>query len=169
MLEFVKRYLDALEFDFVKWRYMAAAFSGLLMLASWGVFIGIGPNWGIDFTGGTEIHIKFEEATDIGAVRSALRAMDLSDDAVMVQQACDGRPPRPSDEDRRKDAHARAQSCGNSLRSGNECMRSKHTPVSSWVHTIHHARHFDADAGRSPLRAEWVAAAADGPRQSGPC
>ncbi len=88
MLEFVKRYLDALEFDFVRYRYRAAVFSGLLMLASWAVFVIIGPNWGIDFTGGTEIHIKFEEATDIGDVRAALRAMDLSDDAV---QAVNGR------------------------------------------------------------------------------
>lgn len=89
MLEFVKRYLDDLEFDFVRWRYVAAGVSGLLMVASWAIFVAIGPNWGIDFTGGTEIHLKFEEPTEISEVRTALRAMDLSDDAVQAVNGAD--------------------------------------------------------------------------------
>ena len=82
MLEFVKRFLDGVEFDFVRYRYIAATISGLLVAASWAVFIAIGPNWGIDFTGGTEIMLKFEEATDISEVRTALRELGLSDDTV---------------------------------------------------------------------------------------
>jgi len=89
MLEPIKRFLDGLEFDFVRYRYIAGAFSALLMVASWAVFIGVGPNWGIDFTGGTEIHLKFEEATGIGEVRSALRSMGLSDDAVQAVNGAD--------------------------------------------------------------------------------
>jgi preprotein translocase subunit SecF len=84
MFEGFKRYLDSLEFDFVRWRYIAGAVSGLLMVASWVVFVAIGPNWGIDFTGGTEIHLQFAEATPIADVRTALRALDLSDDAVQA-------------------------------------------------------------------------------------
>jgi len=89
MLEPIKRYLDGLQFDFVRYRYIAGAISALLMVASWAVFIGVGPNWGIDFTGGTEIHLKFEDPTAIGEVRTALRAMQLSDDAVQAVNGAD--------------------------------------------------------------------------------
>jgi len=89
MLEPIKRFLDGLQFDFVRYRYIAGAISGLLMLASWAVFIGVGPNWGIDFTGGTEIHLKFDDPTEISEVRTALRSMDLSDDAVQAVNGAD--------------------------------------------------------------------------------
>lgn len=94
MFEALKRWLDALEFDFVSWRYLAGGASALLVLLSWGVFVAIGPNWGIDFTGGTEIHLAFGEhdeagewqisPTDIGEIREALRTLGLSDDAVQA-------------------------------------------------------------------------------------
>jgi len=105
MLEFVKRWLDALEFDFVSWRRVAGTGSMLLVLSSWLVFVAIGPNWGIDFTGGTEIHLRFVNCeqgadarcdadgdgisdnalkTEISEVRTALRQLGLSDDAVQA-------------------------------------------------------------------------------------
>ena len=82
MFESLKRWLDALEFDFVSWRYVAGGASIVAVALSWLAFFAVGPNWGIDFTGGTEIHLKFNQDTAIGEVRQALRAMDLSDDAV---------------------------------------------------------------------------------------
>jgi preprotein translocase subunit SecF len=89
MFESLKQYLDALQFDFVRWRYVAGSFSAVLMVASWVIFVVIGPNWGIDFTGGTEIHLKFSDPTAITDVRQALRTMDLSDDAVQAVNGAD--------------------------------------------------------------------------------
>ena len=87
MFESFKRWLDAQEFDFVKWRFHAGGASAVLVLLSWVAFAVVGPNWGIDFTGGTEIHLRFDEAPEITEVRGALRSLGLSDDAV---QAVDG-------------------------------------------------------------------------------
>jgi preprotein translocase subunit SecF len=54
-VNFFKQFLDDLEIDFVGRRYKAGYMSLGLVLLSWALFVGIGPNWGIDFTGGTEI------------------------------------------------------------------------------------------------------------------
>jgi preprotein translocase subunit SecF len=81
-VEFIKRYLDNLEIDFVGKRKPAAVVSVLLVLMSWAVFFGVGPNWGIDFTGGTEIILKFDQKTEIGEIRTALSTLGLSNDAV---------------------------------------------------------------------------------------
>ncbi len=90
MFESLKRWLDAQEFDFVGARYQAGGASILLVILSWVAFAMIGPNWGIDFTGGTEIHLHFtEEAPEIAEVRSALRTLGLSDDAVQAVNGAD--------------------------------------------------------------------------------
>lgn len=81
-MESFKNWLDNLQLDFVGWRRPATILSAVLVLASWFVFFAIGPNWGIDFTGGTEIHLRFDDPVEIGEVRSALRTLGLSDDAV---------------------------------------------------------------------------------------
>jgi preprotein translocase subunit SecF len=69
-------------FDFVGKRRFAAIISGLLVVASLLLFFVKGPNWGIDFTGGTEIQVKFEQPTEIGDVRDVLTQLELSNDAV---------------------------------------------------------------------------------------
>lgn len=84
MFESLKRWLDAQEFDFVRWRYFAGAVSGTLVLLSWIAFFAVGANYGIDFTGGTEIHLKFQDTVEITDVRRALQALELSDDAVQA-------------------------------------------------------------------------------------
>ncbi len=86
MFESVKRWLDALEFDYVALRYITGTASVILVVGSWLIFAVVGPNWGIDFTGGTEIHLQFEdpEAIEIGQVRAALRDLGLSDDTVQA-------------------------------------------------------------------------------------
>ena len=70
--------------DFVGKRYIAAAFSGLLVLASLAVFFFVGPNWGIDFTGGTEVTIDFadEHPVEIAEVREVLGGLEVGNDAV---------------------------------------------------------------------------------------
>jgi preprotein translocase subunit SecF len=84
MFESLKRYIDDLSFDFVRWRLLAGFASLLLVLASWAAFFVVGPNWGIDFTGGTEIHLRFVEETKIDDVRSAVAEMGLGEDAVQA-------------------------------------------------------------------------------------
>ena len=68
--------------DFVAGRKKAAVVSLVMVIASLVLFFVKGPNWGIDFTGGTEVHLKFNEAVQIGEVRTALTKLDLSNDAV---------------------------------------------------------------------------------------
>ncbi|RME27674.1 MAG: protein translocase subunit SecF [Deltaproteobacteria bacterium] len=68
--------------DFVGMRKTAAIASGLAVVASLLLFFLVGPTWGIDFTGGTEVRIQFLEPTDIGEVRTALADLELGSDAV---------------------------------------------------------------------------------------
>lgn len=81
-METLKNWLDNLNIDYVGKRKVAAGLSAVMVLASWLVMLVVGPNWGIDFTGGTEIHLAFDEPVDIREIRGALRTLDLSDDAV---------------------------------------------------------------------------------------
>jgi len=68
--------------DFVGKRKYAAVASVLMVLVSITLFFVKKPNWGIDFTGGTELHLEFTDPVEIGEVRSALSQLDLSNDAV---------------------------------------------------------------------------------------
>lgn len=68
--------------DFVSLRKMASVMSTLAVLASIALFIFVGPTWGIDFTGGTEVQLKFKEATDIATLRTALEQEGLASDSV---------------------------------------------------------------------------------------
>jgi len=68
--------------DFVGKRKSAAVFSVVMVIASLALFFGKGPNWGIDFTGGTEVHLKFNDTIEISEVRSALEQLSLGNDAV---------------------------------------------------------------------------------------
>lgn len=70
--------------DFVAKRRFFAALSALSMAASLALFFVLGPNWSIDFTGGTEVEVHFEESTDIGEVRQAMASMGVGEDAVQA-------------------------------------------------------------------------------------
>jgi len=73
---------DNTKVDFVAKRHVAAVFSAILVVVSLSIFIFIGPNWGIDFTGGSEIHLDFSEPVEIGEMRDALGKLGLSEDSV---------------------------------------------------------------------------------------
>jgi preprotein translocase subunit SecF len=83
-MDFIKNWLSQADFDFVGKRRIAAIASSLMVLGSFVVFFAIGPNYGIDFTGGTEIHLKFDDQITIGDVRGVLRQIELGDDAVQA-------------------------------------------------------------------------------------
>jgi preprotein translocase subunit SecF len=70
------------KFDFVGKRWIFGTISGLLVLASMLGFFLVGPNWGIDFTGGTEVLLQFKEPVEISEVRQAVAKLDLQSDAV---------------------------------------------------------------------------------------
>lgn len=68
--------------DFIGKRRIAGVLSALAVLASVLLFVFVGPTWGIDFTGGTEVRVQFTEETEIGDVRQALTELRLGSDAV---------------------------------------------------------------------------------------
>ncbi len=69
-------------YDFIGFRHKAGVVSGLLVLVSLILFFAKGPNWGIDFTGGTEVQLAFDEAIEIGEIRDSLTSLGLSGDSV---------------------------------------------------------------------------------------
>lgn len=70
------------QIDFVGKLWLMAGLSGLAVVASIILFFVVGPNYGIDFTGGSEVTVKFADDVDIGEVRRALSTIGLSDDSV---------------------------------------------------------------------------------------
>ena len=68
--------------DFLGKRRIFGVLSFLLVCTSIALFSTLGANWGIDFTGGMEIQVDFEEPTDIAEVRAAVGQLGLSDDSV---------------------------------------------------------------------------------------
>ncbi|MBM4390447.1 MAG: protein translocase subunit SecF [Deltaproteobacteria bacterium] len=70
--------------DFVAKRHFFAALSALSMAASLALFFIVGPNWSIDFTGGTEVEVRFQESTEIDEVRRAMASMGVGEDAVQA-------------------------------------------------------------------------------------
>lgn len=82
MLEGIKNKLDASTFDFVGKRVFFGRLSLILVILSWLAFGLLDKNWGIDFTGGTEIHLRFTDDIAINEVRDALADLGISKDQV---------------------------------------------------------------------------------------
>lgn len=61
--------------DFVGRRRIALAVSALLIVVGTASIIFRGLNYGIDFAGGTMVHLRFEEPRSIGELRTALGAV----------------------------------------------------------------------------------------------
>lgn len=59
-------------YDFMGRSKLFIVFSLLLMLASYGILFTKGLNYGIDFSGGTIIQVKYPSAAPIDAMRSAI-------------------------------------------------------------------------------------------------
>src|SRR5438309_1470030 len=70
-------------FDFIRFRFVALVISwvliaiGLISLALRG-----GPNYGIDFSGGVMVHLRFKQPQPISEIRAALSAVQLGESVI---------------------------------------------------------------------------------------
>ncbi len=76
-MEELKRY------SFMKYRFVAAAISAILIIVSLGSLFTKGLNFGLDFTGGTLIEVGYEEPADVNEIRRTLTEEGYRD--VVVQ------------------------------------------------------------------------------------
>jgi preprotein translocase subunit SecF len=79
---------DNTHFRFMRMRQVVFGVSIVLSIISVAIFLLIGPQYGIDFKGGTLIEMKpTSEATDLASIRTTLDGLDLGD--VQVQEVSD--------------------------------------------------------------------------------
>lgn len=72
-------------FDFVGKRKVALIISAVLILIGFASLVAKGgPNYGIDFAGGTLIQVKFAEPTDAAAIKKAMDGLDLGNPVVQL-------------------------------------------------------------------------------------
>jgi preprotein translocase subunit SecF len=68
--------------DFIGMRRKTTVASLILVILSLVLLFTKGLNWGIDFTGGSEIHVDFHEPVEISELRAAVIELGLSGEAV---------------------------------------------------------------------------------------
>jgi preprotein translocase subunit SecF len=72
--------------NFMKYRAISVSVSGLLMVLSAAAFFWPGPNYGVDFRGGTELQLAFKGAVDPGTLRQTLEKLGYDrPDVVAVE------------------------------------------------------------------------------------
>ncbi len=83
-MDALKRAVDALNIDFMGRRRPAMMVSIVAVVLAWAITAVIGPNWGIDFSGGTEVQLRFEESIPIGDLRASLGELEIPSDAIQA-------------------------------------------------------------------------------------
>jgi len=73
---------------FMKWRSIAALFSGLAMVVALASLFVQQLNWGLDFTGGTLVEVEYGDTADLNAIRSTLDSQGYAG-AVVVSFGTD--------------------------------------------------------------------------------
>jgi preprotein translocase SecF subunit len=63
--------------NFIGMRFIAFIISAVVLLGSIFYIVDKGPNFGIDFTGGTLVEVRVSEMPDIGALRNELNELEL--------------------------------------------------------------------------------------------
>jgi len=77
------RFIKDTHIDFMGNRRIAIAGSLILiMIGIISLIIKGGPIYGIDFTGGTSLHLKFEQPVNVGAIRSILSSIGLGNSEI---------------------------------------------------------------------------------------
>jgi len=70
-------------FDFIRFRSTAFAVSaGMLIVALGALVFRGGPNWGVDFAGGTMVQVRFTDNPPIDAVREAIQPLGFGDATI---------------------------------------------------------------------------------------
>lgn len=72
------------KFDFMGKRGLAAVFSAVLLVVSIGSFFVQGFNLGLDFTGGTQVEVGYEQPADLEGIRGTLKASGFGDATVQL-------------------------------------------------------------------------------------
>jgi preprotein translocase subunit SecF len=78
------RFLRNTKIDFLGKKWIAYIFSGLLVVSSIVLTFTSKPNWGIDFTGGSLIHMEFKQKPDIKELREIFNKSGL--EGVEIQK-----------------------------------------------------------------------------------
>lgn len=87
MMQFIK----APNFNFVKYRFLAIALSGGLLIAGLGAFIMKGDKvYGVDFTGGEALTLSYTQKQNISELRNALEKAGIQDTTIQSQKSPDG-------------------------------------------------------------------------------
>jgi len=77
------RFIKKTSIPFLKYRYIAGAISGLLILGGLGYIVfGPGLNLGIDFVGGTQVTLKFAAEPDLAKIRKVITGTGLGEPVV---------------------------------------------------------------------------------------
>jgi preprotein translocase SecF subunit len=78
-------------YNFIKWRFHAVAFSVVFVLVGLGFYMKQGINWGIDFAGGANIVLRFRDAVPMDRLRGDLKDASIQqygksvDNAVLIR------------------------------------------------------------------------------------
>jgi len=79
-MEFIR---PGTNFDFIRFRFVALVISWILIAIGIGSFVYHGgPNYGIDFSGGVMVHLRFKDKVQIGSLRDALSTVHLGDSTI---------------------------------------------------------------------------------------
>lgn len=68
--------------DFMGLRYISAAFSAVVFLLSLTALAYYGLQWGLDFTGGTQIEVHYQQSADLADVRARLAKIGFKEAVV---------------------------------------------------------------------------------------
>ncbi len=71
--------------DFMGKSKMFIAFSAFLILASWALIFAKGLNYGIDFSGGTLVQVKYNQSAPIDKIRDVVTAVDSYSSASVTE------------------------------------------------------------------------------------
>ncbi|HVO25834.1 MAG TPA: protein translocase subunit SecF [Candidatus Margulisiibacteriota bacterium] len=70
-------------FDFIRFRWIALGISWVLIaIGIFSLIIRGGPNYGIDFSGGIMLHLRFPQPQSLNDIRHALDSVNLSDATI---------------------------------------------------------------------------------------
>ena len=68
--------------DFLKYRFVAMILSLIIIVAGVAMILTKGLRYGVDFTGGTAVHVKFRNAVELDTIRQKLKENGFADSGV---------------------------------------------------------------------------------------